>query len=114
MVIELDGVRLRHFRQVVFLLLAGLGIEVADQVAELPGPPDRAVFGLHRIARALAERRHHPFGERDLVRAGNELGRAPVLGGKFVARYSVSVVASFGAPDRSSMVPISSFQPSWV
>ena len=66
-------------RQRIFLHLAGLGIKPPHQIAELPNPPDRAVLRLDRIARALAERRHDPFGERDLQRAGHDLGRPPVV-----------------------------------
>ncbi len=43
-----------------------------------------AVLGLDRIARALAERRHHPFLEGDLVRPGHQLGGAPVVLGRIV------------------------------
>ena len=80
LVIEPHGMRQRVGRQLVFLHLPGRGIEPSDQVAELPRPPDRAVVGLDRIARALTERRHLPFRERDFGRAGNELGRAPRVG----------------------------------
>src|SRR5262249_27069528 len=54
-------------------------IEPPDQIAELSSPPDRAIRRLDRIARALAERRHHPFLECDLDRAGHDLGGAPVV-----------------------------------
>ena len=114
--IELDGVREGAGRQLLFLHLAGARIEPADQVAELSDPPDRAVRGLDRIARALAERRHHPFLEGDL-----DAARAPAWrrGGCIAAgnvRRGSAVIASCwsGTPVRSIIVPINSFQPSRV
>ena len=41
---------------------------MADEVAELSRPPDAAVLRLHRVARALAELRVHPFLPGDLHR----------------------------------------------
>ncbi len=63
--IEGHRMRQRLRRQRIFLHLAGSGVDPPNQVAELPGPPDRAVRRLDRIARALAQRRHLPFLEGD-------------------------------------------------
>ena len=78
-IIEGHGVRHRPRRQRVLDHRAGRGIDPADQVAPLPGPPDGAVRRLDRIARALAERRHLPFLERDRGLAGHQPGRPALV-----------------------------------
>ena len=55
--------------QRIFPDRAGLRIDAAKLVGELPGPPDRAVLGRERIVRARAERRHVPQLDRGLHRA---------------------------------------------
>ena len=79
-VIELHGVRHRTGRQLVFPGLAGARIKPPDQVAVLPGVPDRTVGMLHRIAHARTELRHHPFLEGDVEIARHHRGLAPIVG----------------------------------
>src|SRR5690606_8715320 len=50
-----DAVRTRVRRETILAHLAGLRIEAAEQARVHPGPPDRAVGELQRIARTLAE-----------------------------------------------------------
>ena len=56
---------------------AGLRIDPAELVDQLPGPPDGAVLGRERIVRARAERRHVPHLDRGLHRAGDDRGGRP-------------------------------------
>ncbi len=74
-----DAVRLGFGFESVFLHLTGFRIEAADQADELPVPPNRSVGSLQRIARALAEGRHHPLLERHLDISWDEHRRAAGL-----------------------------------
>ena len=114
-VIEHHRVRHGVRRQRIFLHLAGLRVDAADQVGPLPGPPDAAVRRLHRVARALAEGRRRPLLEGDVrCRPASASACACRSAGNGVARYSMSWSRSAGLAERSIMVPVSSFQPSRV
>ena len=74
--IEGHGMGLGAGRQRVLDHGPGRGIEPADQVAPLPGPPDRAVRALDRVARPLAGRRRDPFLEGEAEAARDQGGQA--------------------------------------
>ena len=91
--VDLDGVRQGVVRQRKLFHIAGRRIEAAHHIAKLPDPPDAAVLSLHRIARALAELRVHPFLPGDLHGAGHQRGRAARVRREMLRKVGGELVA---------------------